>query len=614
MSRNLSNRTDPIKPAFAESFPPTPHGIPAPWIRVAGVLVLASLILQHGFPISSVAHAWLDWVNLLLTFCFGADLMLALFRERKWRRVLQVRRLEFVVLVLLLLVLGVGWLLPASIIGGLRDFFHARSDGVLTFNVIKLFLLVSVCIQLLRGIQRLFGKGVRPELILAGSFATLIVVGSLLLLLPNSSAKPGDPIGGMDAFFTATSAVCVTGLVVRDTGTAFSSFGQTVIMVLFQMGGLGIITFVGFLSIFSTRALPVPQMVAFRQLVNAPRFSDLKRQIIGILVATGVIELIGTVLIYQFLPGDGDPLDRLIWSAFHSVSAFCNAGFALQADSLELYHGNAGLMFTVMGLVILGGLGFLAISEVLGYRLTRMPWFRRFNFFRRLHTGQAMVRFSVQTRLALYMTAALLVLGCAGFWVLEFSHMLEDRPAGDSFLIAAFQSVTARTAGFNTVPIHKLQDATLVFMMMLMVVGASPVSMGGGIKTVGFGILLLALRAMVMRRDRVEAFGRTIPTNMLFAALSVFVLYVLSASVGIFLLALFDPEMRLQDQAFEVISALSTVGLSTGITADLSPASKIVLCVAMFVGRVGPISLVLSVFHSRRSVTYEYPEEEVVVG
>jgi trk system potassium uptake protein len=208
----------------------------------------------------------------------------------------------------------------------------------------------------------------------------------------------------------------------------------------------------------------------------------------------------------------------------------------------------------------------------------------------------------------------LLVVGMLVFWMLEHQHMLRGRPASESLLVAAFQSVTPRTAGFNTVPTGQLQSATLVFLMMLMMIGANPVSTGGGIKTVSFAILLLALRAMVTRRDRVEAFGRTVPAKTLFAALSVFVLYVISAGLGIFLLALFDPGLNMQDRVFEVISALSTVGLSTGITAELSPGSKLVLCVAMFVGRVGPISLVLSVFHGGRTLTYEYPEEEVVVG
>lgn len=583
-------------------------------MRPAGILVLLSLILQHGFPIGIVAIEWLNWLDVLLALCFGADLVLALFKERKWKRAFDLRRFEYLLLALLLALLLLGWTLPPDAFSGLLKFLHLESVAALSFNLIKLFLLFSVCIQLLRGMQRLFGKGVRPELILAGSFATLIVIGTILLLLPNASAKTDSPIGGVDALFTATSAVCVTGLVVRDTGTDFSNFGQMIILVLFQIGGLGIITFVAFLSVFSTRALPVPQMVAFRQIVNAPSLSDLKRQIVGILLSTAIIESIGVILIYVFLPGGGDPLGRIKWCVFHTVSAFCNAGFALQGDSLVPFQSNAGLMFTFMALIILGGLGFLVIPELLAYRFTRGPLFRRIGFFRRLHAGQVPGRLSVQTRLALHVTWILLVAGLILFWVLEFNYILRDRSIGAGFLIAAFHSVTPRTAGFNTVPIHELRDVTLIVLMMLMVIGASPVSMGGGIKTVSFGILVLALRALVMRRERVEAFGRMLPVKILFAALSVFVLYVISASLGIFFLSLFDPQMKLQDQAFEVISGLSTVGLSTGITADLSPASKLVICVTMFIGRVGPISLVLSVFQSRRTLTYEFPEEEVVVG
>lgn len=581
---------------------------------MAGALVFVSLILQHGFPVGTRIYLWFNWIDVALALCFVADLALALFKSRAGRNAFEARRVEYFLLLVFLTLAALASALPERSAGGLLEFLHFDSAGTLTFNLVKLYLLFSLCIQLLRGTQRLFGKGVRPELILAGSFATLVLIGTFLLLLPNSSADAQRGIGFVDALFTATSATCVTGLAVRDTGADFSNFGQMVILALFQVGGLGIITFVAFLSVFSTRALPLHQMVAFRQAINAPALSDLKRQIVGIVLATGMIELIGAVLMYQFLPSEADPLRRIKWSVFHSVSAFCNAGFALQSDSLVPFQSNAGLTCTFMALIVLGGLGFLVIPELLGYRLTRMPVFRRFNFFRRLHAGRAPERLSVQTKLAVTVTIALLVGGVIVFWGLEFNHMLRDNSVGESFLIAAFQSVTSRTAGFNTVPTHELQDATLVFVMMLMVIGANPVSTGGGIKTVSFGILLLALRGMVVRREKVEAFGRTIPVRTLFAALSVFVIYVISASLGIFLLALFDPQMKLQDQAFEVISALSTVGLSTGITADLTPASKLVLCVAMFVGRVGPISLVLSVFQSRRMVTYEFPEEEVVVG
>jgi len=578
-----------------------------------GGLGLLFLIFQYGFPLGSFVSQVLDWLELLLALGFATDLALALF-QRTWRRVLGARRFEYLLLGLFLALLALVWSLSPAVLQGLLRFLHLDSTGALAFSLMKVFLLCAVLVQLLRATQRLISQGVRPELVLAGSFAVLILIGALLLLLPNASARPDRTMSVIDALFTSTSAACVTGLAVRDTGSEFSLFGQMIILVLFQVGGLGIITFVAFLSVFSARTLPVPQMVAFQQMVNAPALSDLKRQILGILLATGLIELAGAGLLYQFFPGDADPLARIKWSVFHSVSAFCNAGFALQADSLVPYQSHVGMNFTFMLLIVLGGLGFLTLSELVAYRFTRAPFFRRLGFFRRLHAGRVPGRLSVQTKMSLTVMLVLLAVGLVVFWVLEFNHLLREHSLGDSLLMAAFQSVTPRTAGFNTVPIQELRDATLVFLMMLMVVGANPVSTGGGIKTVSFGILLLALRAMIVRRERVEAFGRAIPAKTLFAALSVFVIYVIAAGLGIFLLALFDPGMKLRDQAFEVISALSTVGLSTGITADLSPASKLVLCAAMFVGRVGPISLVLSVIQSRRSLAYDLPEEEVVVG
>ena len=212
------------------------------------------------------------------------------------------------------------------------------------------------------------------------------------------------------------------------------------------------------------------------------------------------------------------------------------------------------------------------------------------------------------------MTFGLIVVGMAGFWWIEAGHILRGRSAGDAFLVSLFQSVTTRTAGFNTVPMGELQPATLILLIMLIIVGGSPVSTAGGIKTVTLGILVLALRSLIFQRERVEVFGRTLPARALFTALNVFVLYMVTAGTGIFLLTLFDPHLALRDVSFETISALSTVGLSTGITTELSTGSKLVLCAAMFIGRVGPIALVFSVFESRgHDVDYEFPTE-VVVG
>lgn len=592
----------------------TPHGLPIAWILAADVLVVLSLVLQHGFDLPAGVDLWLSWLDALLAGCFLTDLLLALPKGKSWRAVVELRRADYWGAALFLILLLAAWWWPAETLGGLLQLLHLRSRALLAANLLQLFLLLFVCLQLLRFLQRLFGQGIRPEWLLAGSLGLLILVAAALLLLPNASADPANRLSLVDALFTATSAACVTGLVVRDTGADFSSFGQMILLATFQVGGLGIITFVALLSVFSTRALRVPQMVAFRQLIQAPSMSELKRQIVGIVLATAFFEAAGAGLLWLCAADQAEPLARIRWAVFHAVSAFCNAGFALQRDSLASYAAQPFVMFTIMALVILGGLGFLVIPELVSFRLTRMPVFRQFALFRRLHAGQTPSRLSVQTKVSLAVTGALLLVGFVGFWVLEGSHVLRGRPAGESVLIAAFQSVTPRTAGFNTVPIDQLQDATLVLLMMLMMVGASPVSTGGGIKTVTFGVLLLAIRAMVMRRERAEAFGRTLPTKVLLSALSVFVIYVLAAGSGVFLLAWFDPRMNLQDQVFEVISALSTVGLSTGITAELSTPSKLVLCALMFVGRVGPISLALSVLQSRSSTTYEFPEEEVVVG
>ena len=585
-------------------------------------MVFLSLVTQHGFSLPPRAHLWFHGLNFLLALLFCLDLVWALVKNRDWKRVLSVRRLEYGVLFLfwVLLLLEAGMAISGN--RSILEFLRIRSPGALIFGLIELFLLTILFLHTLRAAERLFVSGIRPEMMLAGSFALLIAGGTVFLQLPNSSASQDEPVGLVDAFFTATSAACVTGLTVRDTGTDFSMFGQQIILAVFQVGGLGIITFVAFLSVFSTKTLPVPQMVIFRQVVNAPAASDLRRQFVGILLATGAIELTGILLLYCFCPAGADPLSRLHWAAFHAVSAFCNAGFALQSDSLVGYVGNPGIVFSIGGLIIFGGLGFLVIPELVVFlsrrdwwrRVGALPLVRRLTAFRSPARGIVPVRLTVQTRLSLTVMTVLLLAGVAGFWGLEAHHLLRDRAVGESALAAIFQSITARTAGFNTVPIEQLQPATLVFLMILMVIGANAVSTGGGIKTVSLGVLLLALRAMVTRRDRAEAFGRTIPARTVFAALSVFVLYCFSAVVGVFLLSLTDPQFTLQQIAFEVISALSTVGLSLGITADLSPAGKLILCVAMFIGRVGPISMVLSIFQSRERVSYEFPEEEVVVG
>jgi len=406
----------------------------------------------------------------------------------------------------------------------------------------------------------------------------------------------------------------VTGLSIRDIGTELSPLGQGVLLVLFQVGGLGLMTFVAFLAVTSAGSLPMPQMLAFRQMVGARNLATLRRQVWAIVLFTALVEGVGTVCLYACLPSEPDRLGRLGWSIFHSVSAFCNAGFALQAESLTTFQAHPGMMLTFMGLIVLGGLGFLVVTDLLGLQVSRLPLIRRIPWVRRYNQRVPVYRLPVQTRLSAVVTGALIVAGMAGFWMLEVGSTLSEKPVMTQFWISMFQSVTARTAGFNTVAMDELGPATLLLLVALMVVGASPVSTGGGIKTVTFAVLLLALRTLVTGRERVEVYGRALPARVLLAALGVVILYVLVAGLGIFGLTWCDPQMPLRSQLFDVVSALSTVGLSAGITAQLSPGSQLILCALMFIGRVGPISLMLSVVRMERPTRYQYPEEDLVVG
>lgn len=602
--------TSPFRTRTAAALPLVRKSMP-----LLGVMAVVSLILHHGFPIGTRYAEWFNWFDLVLAVGFCMGVAMELIGAKCPRDAIYERRFELFTIASLIFTILLPWVLPGKVVNVLVPALHQQSVSDLVFGMIRVFLLANVLIQLLRTIQGIFSSGIRLELVFAGSFAALILIGTLLLLMPRVAADPNEPITLMEAVFTSTSAVCVTGLVVRDTGTAFSPLGQTIIMALIQIGGLGIVTFVAFISVFSAKTLPVPQMVAFRQSINAPAMSDLKQRIAGVLLLTAIIEGAGAASLYVLTPLDGDPFERLRWCVFHSISAFCNAGFAFQPDSLESVRNNAAVNCVFILLITLGSLGFLVLPELrskLSAALRNLPLLlhprtRRFQPVR-------FVRLTVQTRMSLQITLWLTLIGMLGFFLLEAGHLLKGASAGESLVISAFQSVTLRTAGFNTVPLGELQQATLLLMIMLMVIGGSPVSTAGGIKTVTFGVLLLSLQSMIFRRRNVEAYGRTIPPRVFFTALNVTVLYAATAGACLFLLSIFDSQLALRDTLFETISALSTVGLSTGITAELSPASQLVLCVAMFIGRVGPIALVFSVFQSRGKVDYEFPAEDVVVG
>ncbi|HEX6202707.1 MAG TPA: potassium transporter TrkG [Thermoanaerobaculia bacterium] len=441
-----------------------------------------------------------------------------------------------------------------------------------------------------------------PGRLLVGSFLTLIAIGTLLLKLPWAT-PPEQPIGWTDALFTATSASCVTGLVVRDTGAGFTGFGQAVILGLIQAGGLGIMSFsLLILSLLRGRPTFAQRAVYEQTLAGGPQGDVLPLLRLVFLFAFGA-EAVGALLLAaRWVPEHG--AGEGAWAAvFHAVSAFCNAGFGLWPDSLERYRGDAWINSVVMALIVLGGLGFFVVWELVRGR----------GRWRAL---------SVHSKLALVVSGVLIVAGTGIFWVLEAGNTLFGLTRGEQLLASLFQSVTTRTAGFNTIEIGRLSPPTLFFLTILMFIGGSPGSTAGGVKTTTFGVLVLIMLTRFRGHRNVDAFRRTLTRGTLASTTAIALGGVLTAVGGVFVLLLAEAPARAveQDSAvflslyFEAVSALGTVGLSTGVTGFLEPPSRLIVTILMFLGRLGPLTVASSLAAASTIGDWRYPEEDVVVG
>ena len=444
-------------------------------------------------------------------------------------------------------------------------------------------------------------------MILAGSFAVVIASGTLLLSLP--FAHGGEPVSFIDALFTSTSAVCVTGLTVVDTGSRFSPAGQAVVLSLIQVGGLGLMTFAVFVGVLLGRKVSFTDRMVIQDSMHHTPKAGVRRLVRYVLAFTLATEAAGAALLWLRFRGQF-PAGEAVWqSVFHSVSAFCNAGFGLLADNLVRYRGDVLVNLVVTGLIVVGGLGFLVNMEL--WDQVRL----------RLRGSRAPLP-TLHTRLVLTVTAALLVAGTVAFLALEWGNVLRDLPFRERVLAAWFQSVTPRTAGFNTIDYGQVSSDTLFFTIFLMFVGASPGSTGGGIKTTTFGLLVALVVARWRGHGRATVFHRTIPHAVMDRALTLALLawVLVSLSVGLLVATEtrgvpFDAaEPRFLALMFEAVSAFGTVGLSTGLTASLSGAGKLVLVALMYAGRVGPLTLVLVVGPRPRRGRFRYAEENVMVG
>lgn len=444
--------------------------------------------------------------------------------------------------------------------------------------------------------------------VIALGFLITIFIGMVLLLLPFATVK-GENTGVLDALFTSTTSVCVTGLTVVDTYAHWSLFGKLVILVLIQIGGLGIVSITTLFMFLFRQKFTLKNSMLVQDAFNLNTKHGLLEFTIRVLKGTLLIELIGAVLCsFSFCKEYG--MLRGIWySVFHSVSAFCNAGIdVLGPDSLMQYYSNPLLLLTTAFLVIMGGIGFVV-------------WWDFLEIFEKIRKKK--IRFSMlwdniqlQTKLVVVVTIFLLVLGSLVILLLEWKNpeTIGNYSTGDKVLNAFFESVTLRTSGFVTFSQQGLHEATALLCLAFMFIGGSPVGTAGGVKTVTLAIAFLTFISLIRERDEITVFKRKIPLIMVKKAVTI-VFISMGATIVMTILLLATNELSLVDGLFEVMSATSTVGLPRGITPSLNTFGRIIIMISMFIGRIGPISVVVT-FHSQdsRSNLIHYPEENVIVG
>lgn len=431
------------------------------------------------------------------------------------------------------------------------------------------------------------------QIILSG-FAAVILAGAFFLMLPFSTAS-GQPASFSDALFTAVSSVCVTGLVVRDTGTYWSAFGQTVILVLIQIGGMGVITSASVISVFSGKQMDLRHRSTLQSSLSAPNVGGIVSLTGFIIKTAAVLELLGACILTPYFSGLFGFPKGMFYALFHSVSAFCNAGFDLMGSfgefsSLTSVYDSAVVSLCLIFLIIAGGIGFLTWDDIRQHQLH----FRKYR---------------MQSKVILSVTALLIIFPALYMYIFEFSSF----PFRERLLLSLFQSVTPRTAGFNTADLNAMSAAGLGIIMILMLTGGSPGSTAGGMKTTTLAVLLSTALSVFRRREHTNFFGRRIDENAVRTALTVLTMYIVLFLTGSFILFHAD-NISFGACLFEAASALGTAGLSLGITPRLSSISRTVLIFLMYIGRVGGLTLIFAAVNDGHRVSSRLPEENITIG
>lgn len=452
-----------------------------------------------------------------------------------------------------------------------------------------------------------------PAQLFVISFLSIILLGSFLLMLPKATYHG---ISFIDALFTSTSAVCVTGLIVVDTATHFTTFGQSIILSLIQAGGVGILTFASYFSYFFKGRTSYENQLTLSNMTGSNKFGEVFSTFKKVILITLTIELFSAIIIFFTLDERLIPsvLERIYFSVFHSISAFCNAGFSTLSNNLfeEGYKYNYPLQLIIIFSFVLGGLGFPIVVNVVRY--VRYFIKKKIAFF----TGETQAHqpwlLNLNSRITLITTSILIVAGTILFYINEYNNTLSDHDGFGKVVTALFGATSPRTAGFNTVDMTALNFSTVLLIILLMWIGASPASTGGGIKTNTFAIATLNFLSLAKGKTRIEVFRREIADISVRRAFATITLSLMVIGTGIILISVFDSDKSLIIIAFECFSAYSTSGLGVGITSTLTTYSKLVIIVVMFLGRVSMLTVMIAVIKKVKQQNYRYPTEELTIN
>lgn len=577
---------------------------------LAAIVLIAGLVYEHGFILSAEVEGMLErvykgvWIIFLLQTT--AHITLAYQESRR-----KYRSFTWLLNVLLYLTLiPVIFFQPES---GLLKWVWLVLDSR-AYHLI--LLLILSFLQLSTGIVHLLGRHTNPSLILAGSFFFIICIGTGLLMLPRCTVAG---ISWVDSLFVSTSAVCVTGLVSVDVSSTFTPLGQLVIILLIQIGGLGVMTLTCFFAMFFMGNTSVYNQLVVRDMISSDSLSSLLSTLVYILFFTLVIEAGGMLMLFFSIHGTmGMGIHQeFLFAAFHAVSAFCNAGFSTLPGNLgnPLVMNNHNLLYiTISVLIVLGGIGFpilVNFKNIMAYHLHRIFYF--------LRTGKKAAHrmrhlYNLNTKIVLILTGILLLTGTVAIALFEWNHAFAGMSVQDKWVQAFFNATCPRTAGFTSIGLPLFSVQSLLLMLLLMFIGGAAQSTAGGIKVNAFAVIIFNLLAVLRGKERVEVFNRQLSPDSIRRANATMAMYLGMLFLGVFVLSFLEPQASILALTFECTSALSTVGSSLDLTPTLGKISKLIVALLMFVGRVGVITVLLGFIPPLKATKYKYPNDNIIIN